>query len=73
MKFEEKLARLEEIIAQLENDSLGLDNSVKLYQEAKKLSQELNLELAESMKKLSYIVEDGQLQVLDEENLKKDI
>ena len=37
MTFEEKLHKLEEILSKLESDKLGLEESVKLYEEGKKL------------------------------------
>jgi exodeoxyribonuclease VII small subunit len=38
-EFEEALKRLEEIVAKLERESVGLDESVALFQEGKRLSQ----------------------------------
>lgn len=38
--FEEKLARLEELTALLEQENLGLDKSIELYEEGVKLSKE---------------------------------
>jgi exodeoxyribonuclease VII small subunit len=37
-EFEEALKRLEEIVAKLERESVGLDESVALFQEGKRLS-----------------------------------
>jgi exodeoxyribonuclease VII small subunit len=37
-EFEEALKRLEEIVAKLERESVGLDESVTLFQEGKRLS-----------------------------------
>ena len=72
MTFEEKMNRLEAIIAKLENEKLGLEESVKLYEEGKKLTKELQEELDKSMKKLAYIVEDGEVvPFLDEESEKE--
>ena len=72
MTFEEKLHKLEEILSKLESDKLGLEESVKLYEEGKKLSTELHNELKESSKKLSYIIEDGEVKpFLDEESAKE--
>lgn len=73
MTFEEKINRLENIIQQLENESLGLEESVKLYEEAKVLSKELNEELKSSMDKLSFIVEDGEVKEFDNEISEKEI
>ena len=39
-EFETKLARLEAIVKQLENDNVPLDEAVKLFQEGKKLTAE---------------------------------
>ncbi len=72
--FEEKLARLEEIVKSLEKDSLTLKESISLYQEGKTLSQDLSKELNDSMNKLSFIVEDGEVKnYSEEESQDKDI
>ena len=72
--FEEKLARLEEIVKEIEKDSLTLKESISLYQEGKTLSQDLNKELNDSMNKLSFIVEDGEVKTYsEEESQDKDI
>lgn len=74
MTFEEKLMQLEGLVNQLENNKIGLKESIEIYQKAKDLSKELNDELNESMKKLSYIVDNGEVKPLfDIENEKKDI
>ena len=58
----------------LENEKLNLESSIALYQEAKKLSDELNKELNESINKMSYIVENGQVRSIEEiESTSKDI
>ena len=72
MTFEEKMTRLEVIVSKLENERLGLEESVKLYEAGKKLTKELQEELDKSMKKLAYIVEDGEVvPFLDEESEKE--
>jgi exodeoxyribonuclease VII small subunit len=38
-EFEKSLARLEEIVAQLDREGIALDESVKLFQEGKALAQ----------------------------------
>lgn len=74
MTFEEKLKLLEDIVSKMENDQLGLKETVELYQKANELSKQLNEELNESLKKLSYIVENGEVKPLgDIESEKKDI
>lgn len=73
MTFEEKLKKLEELANRLESENLTLEDSVNIYQEAKLISQELTKELNDSMEKLSYIVENGQIKPFDSEEVKKDI
>ena len=73
MTFEDKIKRLEEISTILENDNLPLQDACKIYQEAKVLEKELNDELNETMKKLAFIVEDGQIKEININELKKDI
>jgi exodeoxyribonuclease VII small subunit len=38
--FEDKLARLEEITTSLENNEIGLEDSIQLFEEGVKLSKE---------------------------------
>ena len=45
LSFEAKLKRLEEITDKLENEVLSLDDSLKLYEEGKKLISTLREEL----------------------------
>lgn len=45
LNFEAKLKRLEEITDKMENEVLSLDDSLKLYEEGKKLISELREEL----------------------------
>ena len=45
LNFEAKLKRLEEITDKMENEVLSLDDSLKLYEEGKKLIKELRDEL----------------------------
>ena len=74
MTFEEKLKLLEDIVKKMESEQLSLKESVELYQKANSLSKELNLELDESLKRLSYIVENGEVKPLNNiEEEKKDI
>jgi len=40
MTFEEKNKRIEEIVSRLKNDEIGLEESIKLYEEASKLTKE---------------------------------
>ena len=45
LSFEAKLKRLEEITDKMENEVLSLDDSLKLYEEGKKLISTLREEL----------------------------
>ena len=72
--FEEKMQELEGIVAALEEENLGLEASVKLYEQAKALSKELNEELDASVKKISAMVENGQVEpYFEEKEIEKDI
>lgn len=57
MTFEEKLARLSEIVEKLEGKAMGLEESLKLYQEGKALSTELAKELEEAKLKIEELSE----------------
>lgn len=60
LSFEEKLSRLEEVANLLENEDLGLDESISLYEEGIKLSkdcltalQDAELKITELKKQIS--------------------
>ncbi len=57
MTFEEKLGRLSEIVEKLEGKAMGLEESLKLYQEGKALSTELAKELEEAKLKIEELSE----------------
>lgn len=57
MTFEEKLGRLSEIVEKLEGKAMGLEESLKLYQEGKALSIELAKELEEAKLKIEELSE----------------
>ena len=57
MTFEEKLGRLSEIVENLEGKAMGLEESLKLYQEGKALSTELAKELEEAKLKIEELSE----------------
>lgn len=58
-KFEDKLIRLNEIVKKMESENLPLDEGVKLYEEAMKLSKELEEELKAAKAKVQLVEEDG--------------
>ena len=47
LTFEDKLARLEEIISKLDSEEINLDDSAKLFEEGVDLSKELTAKLSE--------------------------
>ncbi|MDD5427935.1 MAG: exodeoxyribonuclease VII small subunit [Candidatus Omnitrophica bacterium] len=61
MKFEEALKRLEKIVADLEDGSLSLDESLEKYEEGIKLSKACSKKLEVARKKVEILLknEDG--------------
>lgn len=59
-KFEEKLKTLEEYINKLNTESLGLQESIKLYEAAKALADDLKKELDEASIKVARIIKDDE-------------
>ena len=57
--FEERLARLEQIVTRLESSDVGLDESLKLYGEGAGLIKECRKTLAEAEKKIAKLTEDA--------------
>ena len=55
--FQTGVKRLEEIVEMISNKTLPLDESLKLYEEGKKIVKELSLELEEAEKKIENIVD----------------
>lgn len=69
MKFEEKMAAIEKIVAELEKDEIKLEESINNYTEAMKLIKECDLELKDAEEKISKIVnKDGELEDFTVEN-----
>ena len=61
--FEEALARLEEITAELEDGDLSLEKSLKKFDEGIKLAEYCNAQLAEAKAKVEILLErDGRLE-----------
>ena len=56
MKFEEALDRLEQIVHQLEDGSLGLDDSLKIFEEGIKLTHICTKKLTKSEKKIQVLM-----------------
>lgn len=61
MDFENKLSRLEEIVAKMEGGDLSLEDSLKFFEEGVKLSRECNTQLAQAEQKVKLLLSvDGQ-------------
>ena len=59
IKFEDAIKQLEEIAKDLENGELGLDESVKKFEDGMKLSKVCNKMLTEAEKKINLLIENG--------------
>jgi len=57
-KFEAALARLEEIVEELEKGDIPLENSLKLFEEGVKLSRICNTRLQEAERKVEILMKD---------------
>lgn len=57
-KFEDSLARLEEIVKELESGDLSLDLSLKLFEEGIKLSRICNKRLEEAERRVEILLKD---------------
>lgn len=55
IEFEKSLKRLEEIVSKVENETLPLDESLKLYEEGKKLIVSLEKTLKEAERKVEEL------------------
>lgn len=57
-KFEEAIKRLNEIVTQLDNESLELDKSIELFEEGLKLSNQLQEKLKSYETRIDTIVKE---------------
>ena len=55
IEFEKSLKRLEEIVAKVEGETLPLEESLKLYEEGKKLIASLEKTLKEAERKVEEL------------------
>jgi exodeoxyribonuclease VII small subunit len=55
--FEEKLTRLNEIVEKVENETLPIEESLKLYEEGNALIKELEATLKDAEKKIGQLNE----------------
>lgn len=56
LKFEQALEKLENSVEQLENGELGLDDSIKMYEEGVELARFCEKKLAEAEGKVEMIM-----------------
>lgn len=60
MKFEEKMAKLEELVSELEKEDIKIDDSIEKYKEAIGLVNDCNKQLKSIEEQVAKIVsEDG--------------
>ena len=55
--FEASLNKLENIVSQINDQSLGLDESLKLYEEGTKIVKELEKALKEASEDIEKVIE----------------
>jgi exodeoxyribonuclease VII small subunit len=71
MKFEQAIEKLESVIADLESGGLGLDESLKRYEEGIKLANFCSQKLESAQKKVEVLLKKGdnfKLEAFDEES-----
>lgn len=66
MSFESDLKRLEEITAKLKDENTGLEESLKLYEEASALSKTLTKTLEDVRRKIEVVSKDGSVSELED-------
>ena len=66
LTFEQAMKRLEEIVNALENGTVSLDDSLKLFEEGIKLSKYCENELKNIENKASKILEDSKEKTFEE-------
>jgi exodeoxyribonuclease VII small subunit len=68
--FEAAMARLEQITAELEDNEISLEKSLKKFDEGIKLAEFCNAQLAEARAKVEMLLEkDGRLQAVPFEGI----
>lgn len=67
--FEQKIARLEEIVKELENGSVELDRAVALFKEGKALSSECEALLKGAQEQIDRAMEPGGAQAPEQDEI----
>lgn len=65
LSFEEALAELEKIVAQLESGDLTLEASLDLFEKGQKLAQQCNMQLETAALRIEQLTNDGEIVELD--------
>lgn len=65
LKFEEALARLEEIVQDLEQGETPLDEALGLFEEGVKLARFCNEKLDQAEAKIEIMQSDGEIETLE--------
>ncbi len=71
MSFESDLKRMEEITDLLKKDDTGLEDAIKLYEEATELGKKLNKTLSEIQRKIELVTSEDE-DVLTTEEMEED-
>lgn len=66
MSFESELKRLEEITLKLKSEETGLEESLKLYEEASALVKNLTATLEDVKRRVEIVSQDGAVEEVDE-------
>ena len=67
MDYSQKIARLEEILSQMERGALPLEKTLELYQEGQTLVSECRAFLNQAEKTVKKLEDDGSLSEFEEE------
>ena len=67
MSFESDLKRLEDISEKLKDDATGLEESLKLYEEASALNKKLTKTLEDVKRRIEAVSDDGSVSEVKEE------
>ncbi len=65
MSFESELKHLEELTAKLKSEDTGLEESLKLYEEASALEKKLTKTLDEVRRRVESVSADGSVEEID--------
>ena len=65
LSFEDALAELEKIVAQLESGDLTLEASLDLFEKGQKLAQQCNVQLETAALRVEQLTSDGEIVELE--------